>query len=252
MRHIALGGAGKRAALLAICVSGAGLAVFVAGRGEAFASTDCASAIDRASVRYESRIHKALADCEVRAATGAGCKTDKRDATLAKARDGLASQLSAACTDEDLAGLGFPAACGDDTGGTFSAADLTDCIASTHRDAIDAAVAMEVPGSSEPLSGNAAGCQKKITRASQSFLKTNLDARQRCVAGGDGAECFEEGPATGNSDADATLEEAGSELTDAVERACADVDLALLGFPADCNDDAAPFEADELAVCLVD
>ena len=80
----------------------------------------CTSAIDRASSKYESRIHKALADCEVKDATGGECKIDKRDKQLAKADDTLSSRLASACTSSDLAALGFPAECDDASGGAFT------------------------------------------------------------------------------------------------------------------------------------
>jgi dienelactone hydrolase len=217
------------------------------GTALAAGADDCAERISRAASRYESAVHKALADCAVRDATGSACDADRRDARIAKASGRLVSGVST-CTDADLAALGFPAACGDENGGAFSASDLAACIGSTHRIAIDAAVAIEVPGPAAPADGVEAACQKKIAKASQTFLKKNLLARQRCVRG-EQSGCFEEGAATGDAGTDSKLAEEQSRLGGAVHAACANADLEALGFPGDCAG-AAPFDADDLATCL--
>lgn len=219
--------------------------------GLAAGPEDCAAAISRAGLQYESRIHKALADCAVRDATGAACKADKRDHALAKAGGALSSRLASSCSESDLASLGFPADCDDQSGGAFGPADLAACIASTHRTAIDTAVAIEVPGPASPLEGDEAGCQKKLSRASQTFLKSDLGARQRCIKEIAEPQCFAESSSTGDTATDATLAEAETELTETIDKSCADVALENLGFPGDCDGAGGAFDADDLARCLV-
>ena len=68
----------------------------LSGAGSARAdAADCSADIDRAALQYESRIHKALADCAVRDATGSACNADRRDKALAKETCSLASRVSA-------------------------------------------------------------------------------------------------------------------------------------------------------------
>jgi dienelactone hydrolase len=234
-----------RAALLA---SPASLLLLAAAPAQA-APDACAQAITRSAARYESTIHKALADCAVRSATGSTCDHAKRDAKLAKASARLATGVTS-CTDADLAALGFPAACDDESGGAFSYADLAACLEATHRTAIEAAVDIEVPGPPAPVEDAEARCQKKIAKASQTFLKKNLLARQRCLATA-GTACFEERATTGDSNSDAKLADGETSLADAVTGACDGANLDALGFPGDCSA-PPPFDTSDLAACLLE
>ncbi|HYC53610.1 MAG TPA: hypothetical protein VEL28_01545 [Candidatus Binatia bacterium] len=215
------------------------------------AAADCGSALDRAALQFQARIHKAQASCEFRTATGRPCKIEKRDASIEKARTTLGSRLSSSCTGEDLASLGFPGDCADDAA-PFTAADAAACIAFTHEAAIDAAVGAEFAGVTEPASGRAATCQKRIARAGQTFLTDDLDARQSCLANDAANDCGAEGAATGDEGIDAALEAGVADLAADIDEACSDVDLSTLGFPGDCADsDGAPFDADDLTACIV-
>jgi dienelactone hydrolase len=215
----------------------------------AAADDACAQTISRSASRYESSIHKALADCAVKSATGSECDTANRDERIAKASARLATGVSS-CTDADLSALGFPAACDDESGGTFSSVDLAACIQETHRTAIEAAVDIEVPGPPAPVEGDEARCQKKIAKTSQTFLKKNLVARQRCLTTA-GTACFEERASTGDANTDAKLTDGESDLTDALASACDGANLGALGFPGDCSA-PAPFDTNDLAACLIE
>jgi dienelactone hydrolase len=226
----------------------AGLAALVAAApASAAGPEDCSAAISGGASRYESAVHKALGVCAVKAATGAECDEARREEKIGKATARLGSS-TASCTDADLAALGFPAACDDESGGAFSAADLASCLASTHRTAVGAAVAIEVPGPESTPERSEAACQKKVAKTSQSFLRKNLLARQRCLDVA-GASCFEERASTGDEATDAKLADAETDLADDVHNACDGVNLEALGFPGDCGA-SSPFDADDLATCL--
>src|SRR5690349_10339181 len=77
------------------------LAAFQPAPAHAATPEDCAAAISRSASRYESAIHKALADCSVKTATGSACDASKRDDKTSRAADRLGTGV-ASCTEEDL------------------------------------------------------------------------------------------------------------------------------------------------------
>jgi dienelactone hydrolase len=222
---------------------------FIPGSAPAAGPEDCAAAISHGASRYESAIHKALGDCAVTAAAGSACDEAKRDTKITKAAGRLTKSV-ASCTGADLAALGFPGACDDESGGEFTASDLAACVEASHRTAIDAAVAIEVPGPASQPERTELACQKKVARASQSFLKKNLVARQRCLTT-TATGCFEERASTGDADTDSSLGDGEAKLGDAVHDACDGANLEALGFPGDCGA-SSPFDAADLASCLVE
>ncbi len=212
---------------------------------------DCAAAIDRAGLRFESRIHKALAACETREASGRECDAESRDRALDRADSALDSRLASACSESDLVALEFPGSCEDADGAPFDASDLADCIRETHRAAIDAAIDVEFPGATEDLSGPEAACQKSIGRAALTFVRDDLAARQRCLREDAEADCNDEGASTGSTDIGASLGDAQTELASTIEEDCAGAALGKLGFPGNRDGGTAGFETDDLSGCLI-
>src|SRR5690348_18268995 len=92
------------------------------------AERTCQQTIGREGARFAARKQDAIVACNDAIVDGGACDTAQRDATIAQAAQRLSQQLARYCKNANLADLGFPGLCTDQTGGTFSVSDLDDCI----------------------------------------------------------------------------------------------------------------------------
>ncbi|HEY2386100.1 MAG TPA: hypothetical protein VGK30_04000 [Candidatus Binatia bacterium] len=218
--------------------------------------TNCQESIGEESARFAEQKHEAILRCENDIAQGGACNTAKRDQAIERATSRLSRQLVNKCKSITLENLGFPGACSDPDGGTFSVDNLVTCITDSSESMVDQDVATEYPNV-HALSDGAARCQSEIGAEAQSYVARVLRARDRCL------ELQVKGriplsvncraavpPGTGDARTDRQISQAVTRLNDQLRRACTGITLEDLGFPGLCPA-ASPFTLDDLQACIL-
>ena len=189
------------------------LAVSVEAPAAADRKLECQRSIGTAAKRFVRQGLKLEEDCRLAELALDGTCSAPDPGRVAKLRGKLNAALAKRCAAVDLAALGFPGPCPDDTGGDFDVFDLQECIRLTHEAVIASLADVEVDPDlvSGSVDVDTVACQKRIANSGVRFVDTVLKSVQRCrhailagkVTGIDPATCATADAKTRESIADA-------------------------------------------------
>ncbi len=154
----------------------------------------CVNGIAKAGRKFVKDRFKAIAKCKNADLKASGsCDTAKRDGALTKAETKLSDGLDKSCSFSgtvaseraNLANIGFPGQCVDDTPLTaFDKADLKVCIRDSHIAIVDELLGVEYDGTvSGPLEKADLKCQQEIAKSAQKLTDCVLSKVQKCRKG---------------------------------------------------------------------
>lgn len=220
----------------------------------------CQAAIGKAGRAYAVAQLRTWVECNNAAAAGRSCDGARRDRIIARAVRAMARTTGPACRNVALETLHFRGRCADSTGGSFLVEDLNRCIEVHHAGVGYNAIVYAYPDL-RTFDGKERRCQRELGRAASAFLAADMRVRTRCLdarlqgALSENVDCLADvgpsGQGTGDAATDDAVGEAIVRMTRRIGEACAEADLAHLGFPGQClGVGTGPLDLDYVQRCM--
>jgi cysteine-rich repeat protein len=230
----------------------------------------CQADLAKTSRKYLERVLKYRIRCQNKVITGdlplaTDCLFGMGDEVLEKQLLKTQARLSVsgtACNGVNLALLGFPLLCDDETGGPFDTADFKECVLERTEAILDELLDYYYPPLFERQRGDIALCLQGTPQDAMDSLIGKIRAREKCLVGQaygkideESVDCHEKilpyGSGTGDQKTDDALSRAYVELLGTIPKACAVTNINELDYQDKCGDPTGgSFNIFDLKNCL--
>jgi cysteine-rich repeat protein len=230
----------------------------------------CQADLAKTSRKYLERVLKYRIRCQNKVITGdlplaTDCLFGMGDDVLAKQLLKTQARLSVsgtACNGVNLALLGFPLLCDDETGGPFDTSDFKECVLERTEAILDELLDYYYPPLFERQRGDIALCLQGTPQDAMDSLIGKIRAREKCLVGQaygkideESVDCYEKilpyGSGTGDPKTDDALSRAYVELLGTIPKACAVTNINELDYQDKCGDPTGGnFNIFDLKNCL--